>query len=186
MRWLCDLFNPESAQIAGVKQPRLLILDGDGLHISFEFIQYGIESGIHLISLPAYSTHLLQPLDVRLFSPYQHFHVLPVDNHIRSGQSHEGIRKAVFIPFLTEPRTKTMTSHSIQQAFTATGIWPLNSRRVLGKLAPQTTKQLTAIRVTRYPQTAWDIRGKDKAGKKLLDISVYEFGGYKGGSKRMW
>jgi len=170
MRWLRDLFNPESAQIAGVNQPRLLILDGHGSHISFEFIQYCIESGIHLICLPAHSTHLLQPLDVGLFSPYQHFYGLAVDNHIRSGQSQEGIRKAVFIPFLTEARTKTMTSHSIQQAFTATGIWPLNSRRVLGKLAPRATKQLTAIGVARNPQTAWDIRGKVKAGKKLLDI----------------
>jgi len=164
MRWLRDLFNPESAQIAGVNQPRLLILDGHGSHISFEFIQYCIESGIHLICLPAHS------LDVGLFSPYQHFYGLAFDNHIRSGQSQEGIRKAVFIPFLTEARTKTMTSHSIQQAFTATSIWLLNLRRVLGKLAPRATKQLTAIGVARNPQTAWDIRGKVKAGKKLLDI----------------
>ena len=170
MRWLRDLFDPESALIAGVNQPRLLILDGHGSHISFEFIQYCIDSGIHLICLPAHSTHLLQPLDVGLFSPYQHFYGLAVDNHIRSGQSQEGIRKAVFIPFLTEACTKTMTSHSIQQAFTATGIWPLNLRRVLGKLAPPPIKQLTAIGVSRNPQTAWDIRGKVKAGKRLLDI----------------
>ena len=63
-----------------------------------------------------------------------------------------------------------MTSHSIQQAFTATGIWPLNLRRVLGKLAPPPIKQLTAIGVSRNPQTAWDLRGKVKAGKRLLDI----------------
>ena len=170
MRWLRDLFNPESALIAGVNQPRLLILDGHGSHISFEFIQYCIESGIHLICLPAHSTHLLQPLDVGLFSPYQHFYGLTVDNHIRSGQSQEGMRKAVFIPFLTESRAKTMISHSIQQAFTATDIWPLNPRRVLGKLAPPATKQLAAIGVARNPQTAWNIRGKVRAGKRLLDI----------------
>ena len=174
MRWLRDLFDPESALIAGVNQPRLLILDGHGSHNSFEFIQYCIDTGIHLICLPAHSSHLLQPLDVCLFSPYQHFYALAVDNHIRSGQSQEGIRKAVFIPFLTEARTKTMTSHSIQQAFTATGIWPLNPRRVLGKLAPPAIKQLTAIGVSRNPQPAWDIRGKVKAGKRLLDIGFMD------------
>jgi len=85
MRWLRDLFNPESAQRAGVNQPPLLILDGNGSHLSFEFIQYCIESGIHLIYLPTHSTHLLQPLDVGLFSPYEHFYGFAVDNHIRSG-----------------------------------------------------------------------------------------------------
>jgi len=63
-----------------------------------------------------------------------------------------------------------MTSHSIQQAFTAIGIWPLNPCRVHGKLAPPAIKQLTTIGVGRNPQTAWDIRGKVKAGKRLLDI----------------
>jgi len=113
MRWLRDLFNRESVQIVGVNQPRLLILDGHGSHISFEFIHYCIESSIHLICLPGHSTHLLQPLDVGLFSRYPHYYGLAVDNHIRSGQSQEGIRMAVFIPFLTEAGTKTMTSHSI-------------------------------------------------------------------------
>ena len=54
MRWLRDLFDPESALIAGVNQLRLLILDGHGSHISFEFIQYCINSGIHLICLLAH------------------------------------------------------------------------------------------------------------------------------------
>ena len=63
-----------------------------------------------------------------------------------------------------------MTSHRIQQAFTTTGIWPLNPHRVLGKLTPPAIKQLTTIGVSRNPQTAWDIRGKVKAGKRLLDI----------------
>jgi len=63
-----------------------------------------------------------------------------------------------------------MTSHSIQQAFTATGVWPLNPCRVLGNLAPRARKQLTAIGVARNPQTAWDIRGKVTVGKTLLHI----------------
>jgi len=46
----------------------------------------------------------------------------------------------------------------------------MNSRRVLGKLGLPARKQLTAIGVARNPQTAWDIRGKVKAGKRLLDI----------------
>lgn len=162
-----------------MNQPRLLILDGNGSHISFEFIQYCIESGIHLICLPAHSTHLLQPLDVGLFSPYQHLYRFAVDNHIRSGQSQEGIHKAVFIPFLTEACTKTITSHSFQQAITATGIWRLNPRWALGKLALLATKQLTAIGVARNLQTAWDIREKVRGGKRLLDIGFMGLGDMK-------
>ncbi len=45
-------------------RPVLLIQDGHGSHISIEFAR---ENGIHILCLPAHTTHILQPLDVGVF-----------------------------------------------------------------------------------------------------------------------
>ena len=84
--WLKRVFEPESSAICG-NRPRLLILDGHGSQIMYEFVRYCDTHNIHLLCLPVHSTHLLQPLDVGLFSPYQHFYGLAVDDYMRSGQN---------------------------------------------------------------------------------------------------
>jgi len=71
---------------------------------------------------------------VGLFGPYQHFYGVAVDNYILSGQNLLGIKKSIFIIFLTEAREATFTPHNIHQSFAATGIYSLNPQRVLGKL----------------------------------------------------
>jgi hypothetical protein len=48
---------------------RMLILDGHESHVSAEFEQYCKENNIIPISMPPHSSHLLQPLDVALYSP---------------------------------------------------------------------------------------------------------------------
>ena len=50
---------------------RMLIVDGHGSHISIEFIEFCLTVNIIAYCLPPHSTHLLQPLDVGLFSPLQ-------------------------------------------------------------------------------------------------------------------
>jgi len=47
----------------------LLRYDGHNSHILAEFVGYCLQSLIKLILLPPHSSHLLQPLDVGVFSP---------------------------------------------------------------------------------------------------------------------
>jgi hypothetical protein len=47
----------------------LLIPDGHGSHLTFEFIQYCMTHKILLLIYPPHSTHSLQPLDVVMFKP---------------------------------------------------------------------------------------------------------------------
>ena len=56
------------------QQYRLLILDGCEIHIHIEFIEYCLDNSIIVYCLPPHSTHLLQPLDVGLFSPLQKYY----------------------------------------------------------------------------------------------------------------
>lgn len=44
-------------------------MDGHGSHLTTEIIKYCVERKIHILCLPAHSTHRLQPLDVGIFGP---------------------------------------------------------------------------------------------------------------------
>jgi len=138
--WLETIFEPQTATVA--RDTRLLIVDGHGSHITYAFVKFCVEHCILLLSscLPSHSIplRLLQPLDVGLFSPYQHFYGLAMDNHMRSGRkTGDEIKKAIFLCFVTEAREKTFTLQNISCAFEACGIWPLCARKVLGKMIPE-------------------------------------------------
>ena len=55
--------------------------------------------------LPFHSMHLLQPLDVGVFGPLQHYYSSAVDNAIRWGV--HGIHKGNFLPLYLEVRRPT-------------------------------------------------------------------------------
>jgi len=57
-------------KITHTPEPCLLIFDDHNSHLTSEFCQFCLNRQIHLFCLPTHSTHLLQPLDVGLFSPY--------------------------------------------------------------------------------------------------------------------
>ena len=172
IEWLRKVFLPETKQRCG-DLPRLLIFDGHGSHITFEFVSLCFSNKVLLLCLPPHSTHLLQPLDVRLFGPYQHFYGLAVDNYIRSGQNVMGIKKSIFIPFLTEARQAIFTSQNIRQSFASTGIAPLNPRRVLGKLNPKVEKWRDSLRIIKKPTGSREIRYQVlAAGNLLANISL--------------
>ena len=53
-------------------QARLLILDGHGSHTTDDFMWNGFNNNIHLVFLPPHTSHVLQPLDLSVFSPLKH------------------------------------------------------------------------------------------------------------------
>src|SRR5436190_5446466 len=65
--WLTKVFNPHTREKAQGRT-RLLICDGHDSHISAKFVAHCIENNICLFLLLPYSSHLLQPLDVGVFS----------------------------------------------------------------------------------------------------------------------
>lgn len=48
---------------------RLLFMDGHDSHLTYRTLQFCYQHNIHVICYPGHSTHLLQPLDVGVFSP---------------------------------------------------------------------------------------------------------------------
>ena len=66
LEWLQRIFLPETAPVGD--QYRLLILDGHGSHIDLDFLLLCKQHKVYLLYLPAHSSHVLQPLDLALFS----------------------------------------------------------------------------------------------------------------------
>ena len=59
-----------SLPLQNTKQ-RLLIVDGHGSHIRADFIAYCIKNSIDLLTMPFYYSHLLQPLNIRVFAIFK-------------------------------------------------------------------------------------------------------------------
>ena len=70
---LCDIeeFLTLSLAIEASRAISLLILDEHDSHVTWEFLDYFLQSDIIPVWLPAHSTHILQVIDMRLFGPVQ-------------------------------------------------------------------------------------------------------------------
>jgi hypothetical protein len=65
--WLTTLFEPETRR--NDRKRRLVLLDGHGSHLTARFIAFCLDKNIDLVVLPPHTSHILQPLDVGVFSP---------------------------------------------------------------------------------------------------------------------
>jgi hypothetical protein len=109
-----------------------LILDGQASHINYSFLSYCEVNNIIVFCLPAHSTHILQPLDVGLFGPFQLAYRKAVEDYFLSTSC--GINRDLFFPWYTQARMKAYTKQNIQAGFNVTRIVRFNSRAVLSQL----------------------------------------------------
>lgn len=107
---------------------RMLIFDGFDSHICIELIEYCLDHRIIPFCLPAHTSHVLQPLDVGVFSPLKKYYVQEVSN------LHTPVDKNNFPNLLARARRKAFSPKNIESAFRATGIWPYDPNVILQHL----------------------------------------------------
>jgi hypothetical protein len=103
---------------------RMLLCDQFGSHLTYEFVKYCEDHNIILFFLPPHSSHLLQPLDVGVFSAYKHWHSEWVYDATVAG--YEKITKDDFLSAIAQIRQKTFKPSTIKLGFRLTGLWPIN------------------------------------------------------------
>jgi hypothetical protein len=81
LAWIKHFDQYTEARAKG--RSRLLLMEGHSSHITLGFCEYALAHNIVRFCLPAHSTHLLQPLDVGIFSPLQHYYSKAVNDHMR-------------------------------------------------------------------------------------------------------
>ena len=94
LSWFVKVFMPSVQAILNTG-PVVLLFDGHHSHTSIELLERAKSSNIHLMCLPAHTSHILQPLDVGVFGP----------------------TKAVWRRLLKEYKTKNTSSHVTKEAF---------------------------------------------------------------------
>ena len=128
--WLKDVFEPNTRNTTGAK--RLLIMDGHSSHCTEPFERYAREHNIILLWLPSHSSHILQPLDVVVFSSVKRRFRDGVQDLIRNGQNH--VTDDDFLRIYAKLQPAALSNNNIESAFRATGILPFNPEEVLAKL----------------------------------------------------
>ena len=111
---------------------RLLIFNGYGSHRTYEFIKYCDDRKIIPFSLPPYTSHLLQPLDIGVFQPLKHYYKSAVEQATRTGCIN--FNKVKFLNAIHSIRVQTFKRSTIIHSFKNSGLIPFNPLIVLQKI----------------------------------------------------
>lgn len=127
--WLNQIFIPES-QPKDPSQYRLLILDGHGSHASVDFHWACKTNKIHLLYLPAHTSHILQPLDLAPFSCIKGKYRSTI-GALAALDDAAPVKKARFITCYSQAREEGLSEHVIRAGWRASGMVPFNMQKVL-------------------------------------------------------
>lgn len=132
MAWL-KLFDKETSVGVGYGS-RVLILDGHSSHVDDEFIDYAIDHRIWLVIFPPHATHILQPLDVSLFSPLATAYDHQINDFLTNSGGICSITKARFFGLFWPAWREAFTKKNIESGWEKTGIRLFNPSLIINKL----------------------------------------------------
>jgi hypothetical protein len=143
--WLTTLFEPETRRNDGKR--RLLLLDGHGSHLTARFIAFCLDKTIDLVVLPPHTSHILQPLDVGVFSPLKRALSTEIEKLFRLDTRR--IPRVEWTEAYITARSRAFIPRSIESSFRASGIYPLSPITILSTLRmPTPTSRVTPPPIT--------------------------------------
>lgn len=125
-----EVFIPESSIGLPNNQYRLLLLDGHCSHTSLDFMWECFTYKIILYYLIPHASHVLQPLDLTIFSSLKRTYRAAV---ARDSQLEDTapVKKQQFLEYYSNARNSSISSTNIASGFASVGIVPWNPRKVL-------------------------------------------------------
>ena len=129
LEWLQKVFIPQTAP-RDPSEARLLILDGHGSHETTEFMWECYSNNIHLLFLPPHTSHVLQPLDLSVFSPLKTAYRRRL-NFLSFLTDSTPIGKRNFLICYSRAREVSLTAFNIKAGWKASGLWPINMAKPL-------------------------------------------------------
>ncbi len=130
VEWLKHFDEHTEARTVG--SHRLLIIDGHESHLSYEFNKLCKEKRIVTLCMPPHSSHLLQPLDVGIFSPLKVAYGRQACELMKVHINH--ITKIEFLPCYKAAFSEVFTERNILASFRGAGLVPHDPDTVLSKL----------------------------------------------------
>jgi 4-hydroxybenzoate polyprenyltransferase len=129
LEWLQKIFIPLTTP-SEPKEQRLLIMDGHGSHETDEFMFLCYEHNIHVIYLPPHTSHVLQPLDISVFSSLKRAYRKYL-GYLNSLTDSSPIGKQNFLLCYQKARKDGLTISNIKSGWKASGLWPVNMAKPL-------------------------------------------------------
>ncbi|TLS20308.1 uncharacterized protein PpBr36_11424 [Pyricularia pennisetigena] len=129
VEWLKSVFLPMSTpEVAG--DPRLLILDGHHSHATPEFMTECFKNNVFIVYLPPHSSHVLQPLDLSVFSVLksEYRRRLTATGFVTDSTV---VGKRLLLQCYYEARGRAFKATIIRSGFKTTGLWPLRIAKPL-------------------------------------------------------
>ena len=133
MEWIKHFESVTQKQLQSLDNYRLLLCDGHDSHVSADFVSFCIHHHIDLLFLPPHSSHILQPLDVGIFSPLKHAISAQTSRLIRSGISR--IQKVEWVERFIVVREEAITTQNILAGWRGAGLFFENMHRILIQLS---------------------------------------------------
>ena len=151
LQWLEQIFIPYT-QPEDPTQQRLLVLDGHNSHTTVEFMWLCHSNNIHVIYLPAHTSHVLQPLDLSIFSPLKHGYRKYL-NQLNNWSESTVLGKQAMIQCVQKARQDALTSKNIRAGWKATGLWPVSiAKPLMSRLLLENSNQTPKKRLHSQPQ----------------------------------
>jgi hypothetical protein len=129
VEWLEKIFIPLTTP-SGPQEKRLLVLDGHGSHETVDFMYLCFQHNIHLLYLPPHPSHVLQPLDLSVFSPLKHSYRKQI-GYLSQQTDSSPIGKQNFLNCYQKARKDGLTISNIKSGWKASGLWPVSSAKPL-------------------------------------------------------
>ena len=111
--------------------PRLLHIDGHCSHVSIPLLEYVVAANIIVFGFPPHTTHLLQGLDVVLFSPFKHAFAKCAAEHLSN--TGRDVDKCDFLQVLHCAVEDSFTKDNILTAWRKTGLRPVDPSVIADK-----------------------------------------------------
>ena len=119
----CQNFVLETASLRRRHKNSVLTMDGYGAHTTYKALQYLRDNNIHVIALPAHTSHRTQTLDYSVFSPFKTY--LRNAMNERSLASAAEVRNDIYTlcELLHAAYRKSVTYTNIMNGFKGCGVW---------------------------------------------------------------
>ena len=142
------------------KRRHLLILDGHNSHVTLEVVHKCREVELNLLTLPSYTSHRLQPLDVGIFAPFKRYFKRYRDVWSVNNKG-KGASQQTLAMWVSKALERALTTRNITAGFHSTGIYLLNCEAMNAHMAlcgnleaPTAAYKRAQVREGRWAQTA--------------------------------
>ena len=111
---------------SSVENKILLIMDNAVCHMSIHAVEYAIQHGIVIVTLPPHTTAKLQPLDVSIFGPFKSV-LRCIQDEFKLSNPHVPITEHMLPEMACKAWDTVCNVTNITSGFRATAIHPINS-----------------------------------------------------------